>query len=177
MDENKHMEILAKCGLGQMDVCYKPFQRVPKQSSRILYEELQKFILDYTEITVRQFYYHCISNGITKFPADSREARNTYQKIDNAINKARLGGLIPMGSIADTTSLMGTDQWNSMNRIVRFAVAQYRSKWHKDQKYYVEVWLEKEALAKVFYSITDDLEFSCLFLVVILNLVRYTMLR
>jgi hypothetical protein len=156
MDENKHLEILAKCGLEQMDECYKPFKRAPKQSSILLFEELQQFISDYNKITVRQFYYHCISNGTAKFPQNNKEARNTYQNIDNAINRARLGGLIPMDSIADNTSLMGTQQWNSIDRIVRCAVDQYRSKWHKEQKYYVEVWLEKEALAQIFHSITDD---------------------
>ena len=156
MDENRHLEIIAKCGLEQMDECYKPFKRNPKQSSILLFKELQQFISDNNKITVRQFYYHCISNRIAEFPKNSKEARNTYQNIDNAINRSRLAGLIPMDSIADTTSLMGTHQWNSIDRIVRCAVGQYRSKWHKEQKYYVEVWLEKEALAQIFHSITDD---------------------
>jgi hypothetical protein len=40
--------------------------------------------------------------------------------------------------------------------IIKASVEQYRSKWLLTQHNYVEVWLEKEALAQVFSPITDE---------------------
>jgi hypothetical protein len=41
-------------------------------------------------------------------------------------------------------------------KLTLFTVNLYRSKWFENQDYYVEVWLEKEALSQMFSSITNE---------------------
>jgi hypothetical protein len=152
----RHFEILERCGLQLLGEVYEPHQRAIKETLLPLRQELQRYILANTQITVRQFYYHCISIGLKQFPETSKQAKNTYSSIDNQVNEARLSGEIPMGSIADGTSLLGTLQWDSMEDLLFIAAKQFRSKWFMEQEYYVEVWLEKEALAEIFKPITDS---------------------
>jgi hypothetical protein len=151
----RHLEILERCNLRLLGRIYVPLKRAIKRPLLPLRQELQRYILANTQITVRQFYYHCISIGLKDFPETSKQAKNTYASIDNQINQARMSGEIPMDSIADNTSLLGTRQWDSIEQLLTFASRKYRSKWFKDQEYYVEVWLEKEALAQIFKQITN----------------------
>jgi hypothetical protein len=152
----RHLKILERCSLRLLGRVYVPLKRAIKKPLLPLRQELQRYILANTQITVRQFYYHCISIGLKDFPKTSKQAKNTYASIDNQINQARLSGEIPMDSIADNTSLLGTTQWDSIEQLLTAASRQYRSKWFEDQEYYVEVWLEKEALAQIFAQITDN---------------------
>lgn len=151
-----HEEILEKCGLQLLGEVYVPLERCIKKSVLPLRQELQRYVIANGKITIRQYYYHSISIGLKAFPTTNQQATNTYSSIDNQINQARLSGEIPMDSIADSTSLIGTHQWNSIERLLSAAATVFRSKWLLDQEYYVEVWLEKEALAQIFAPITDN---------------------
>ncbi len=48
-----------------------------------------------------------------------------------------------------------TPSWESIEDILNAAIDQFRSFWWRDQPYHVEVWLEKRALRRIFYPITN----------------------
>jgi hypothetical protein len=81
---------------------------------------------------------------------------NEYRRIVRILKKGRLAGLIPFNSIVDDTrEAEKTPSWHSMEEILLAASRQYRSDRWRDQRYYVDVWLEKRALRRIFYPITN----------------------
>ena len=158
----RHKKICESCGLELVSEIYysknhhTPFQR--KIDSRVLpiYKELQAFVRKHETISVRQFFYHCISIGLVRFPRTAKDAKNIYQNLDNDITRCRLAGIIPIDSITDETVLWGTTQYDSIKEPIRHSIISYRSKWWKNQKYYVEAWLEKRALENTLFSITEN---------------------
>jgi hypothetical protein len=102
-------------------------------------------------VTVRQIHYVLVSaqhinNNIQE-----------YRRVVRIVKKARLAGLISFKKVTDDTrEAEKTPSWNSPEAIVRAAINQYRSHWWSEQDYYVEVWLEKRSLRRIFYPITNS---------------------
>ncbi len=152
---NKHYGICANAGLQVIGTPYRPFLRSIQTRVLKQYRALVKFIQTHRIITVRQFYYHCISNKIVPFPKTSVASINTYQSLDNIITRCVLGGLVLPQSIADDTELLGTPQYKNVLEPLEKALDYYRGDWWAKQRYYIEVWLEKKALARTIFSTTN----------------------
>lgn len=151
-----HDEIVQKMGLTITGRVFKRLTRVPPSRLIPVYQRLTAFVRQFGIITVRQFYYHTISTGIFPFPRTAQEGGNIYQNIDRYTVNARLWGIIPFNSIADTTDLLGTELYDDIEEPVNNAIDNFRSIWWEEQEHYVEVWLEKRALARTFNAITDE---------------------
>lgn len=136
-------------------ICYidKNFRRdnlelIDKINSVIDEYELQGYSL-----TLRQCYYQLVARGI--IPNNERSYKNT----GNLINDARLAGLIDWNAIEDRTrNLRSLSHWSSPKSIIESASYQYRRDIWEDQEYYIEVWVEKEALANVVGRVADELD-------------------
>lgn len=100
-------------------------------------------------VTVRQIFYFLTQHH--NLPNTS----NAYQRVKDTVTRLRYAGLIRLDSIADVTDLHGTKQYNSIEELVREAVDHFRSKWWDNQDQYVEVFLEKRALANIVYQVTE----------------------
>jgi hypothetical protein len=101
-------------------------------------------------MTVRQLFYRLVSNGtIAKTEA---EYKSTVVRLTAEM---RLAGLIPFGWIADNTRWMRKPRTHSSleDALEQTARTYRRSVWD-DQDAYVEIWLEKDALAGVLYDVT-----------------------
>lgn len=110
----------------------------------------QSVISQYRKVTVRQVYYVLVSRQ------DIYNNLNEYRRVIRILKKGRLAGLINFDNIIDDTrEAEKTPSWKSMNGILSAAVNQYRSVWWRDQPRHVEVWLEKRALRRIFYPITN----------------------
>ena len=74
----------------------------------------------------------------------------SYNRLKETINFARLAGLIDWAHMEDRTRrLEGWATWDSPEELLEENAAVYTvDKW-ADQKYRVEVWVEKDALADV----------------------------
>jgi len=116
-----------------------------------LLREVIPFLGLYEVVTVRQVYYNLVSRQIIN--NDKKE----YEKVSDLLVRARLAGIIDFEKIIDETrEPQRTPTWSSMEQIIRRAIEQYRSDWWDDQECYVEVWLEKRALSRIFFPITDS---------------------
>lgn len=109
-------------------------------------------------LTLRQLYYQFVSRDLLP------NTLKNYKRLGSIINDARLAGLIDWDAIEDRTrNLSRLATWDSPGQIVQACAEQYRVDYWKDQSTYVEVWIEKEALAGVFERVCHEyrLPFLC----------------
>lgn len=95
-------------------------------------------------LTLRQLYYQFVARDL--IPNSQRE----YKRLGNTISDGRLLGYLDWGAIEDRTRrCMSWSTFNSPAEAVRHAASSYLIDRWKNQPCYVEVWVEKEALAGV----------------------------
>lgn len=120
-------------------------------NSRVMIDQANQIIEDYYQqgyvLTLRQLYYQFVSRDL--IPNNMR----SYKRLGSIINDARLCGLIDWESIEDRTrELSSISTWNDPSEIVEACAQQFKVNLWEDQPYYIEVWVEKEALAGVVES-------------------------
>jgi len=147
--------------VGPVYKSWKPSHRVVDQvrensslrnfSTLDLFFRAKSIIEMYLLMTVRQVYYVLVSEQTIN------NNLSEYRRVVNILKRARLAGLIRFDSIVDDTrEAEKTHSWSSVEDILYAALRQYRSDWWRDQPRYVEVWLEKRALRRIFYPITNS---------------------
>jgi hypothetical protein len=95
-------------------------------------------------LTLRQLYYQFVSRDLLP------NKQSEYKRLGSVINDARLAGLIDWDAIEDRTrNLKSESFWSSPNEILESAAYGYRANIWESQDYYIEVWLEKEAVVGV----------------------------
>ena len=107
-------------------------------------EIIETYKADGYDLTLRQLYYQFVSRGII----DNRQRE--YDRLGSVINDARLAGLVDWDSIVDRTrEFEQLAHWDSPRDLVQAAAEQYRIDTRETQEHYIEVWVEKDALASV----------------------------
>jgi hypothetical protein len=111
-------------------------------------------------MTLRQLYYRFVALDLIE------NKRSQYQYLSEAIKEARLSGLIPWDWIEDRTRSTDGGDFDHVTPESRFdgnldwfkktPNRYHLPKW-LGQDNYVEVWVEKEALAGVFANVCEDL--------------------
>lgn len=106
-------------------------------------------------LTLRQLYYQFVARGLLE------NTVKNYKRLGSIINDARLAGLIDWEAIEDRTrGISSTPHWDTPADIIDSAAASFRiDKW-SDQKYRVEVWIEKDALSGVFSEVCRKLDIA-----------------
>lgn len=108
-------------------------------------------------LTVRQIFYRLVSSGFIQ------NTINSYKLFDRMITRGREKGDIDARSIVDRArQVIGGDYgYASVQDFVSTKISelkdteQYTRRIWDDQPQYVEVWVEKDALATLFSSIAD----------------------
>lgn len=111
------------------------------------------------DLTLRQLYYQFVSRDLIA------NKQTEYKKLGSLISDARLAGLIDWDAIVDRTrNVKGNSHWSNPGEIIRSARYSFQLDHWENQEYYVEVWIEKEALIGVISSICSELDvrfFAC----------------
>jgi hypothetical protein len=95
-------------------------------------------------LTLRQLYYQFVSRNL--IPNSER----SYKNLGNTISEARLCGLVDWNAIEDRVRVpRRAAQFDNIQNLVDSALYSYRLDRWKEQKNYVELWVEKDALAGV----------------------------
>ena len=112
--------------------------------------DLFRLIAPQQPVTVRQAFYLATSAGI--IPKTEQAYKNTVVRL---LSKMRRSGMLNWHWIADNTRWMRKPwSFTSAEDALRQTAAFYRQMlWH-NQNAYVEIWLEKDALAGVLYPVT-----------------------
>lgn len=144
----KQLTTNQKLGLPTPYYCYKPWR--PNNGTLPILRFAVDFVTKYGPVTVRQVYYVLVS------PEMLANTQSNYNKVVRILTRARLAGIVPFNKIVDDTrEAEKTPTWNDMEAILTAAVEQYRSDWWANQPYYIEVWVEKRALRRIFLPITN----------------------
>lgn len=124
-------------------------------SSRNLLDRMIPIIEDYEQrgynLTVRQLYYQMVSRNIIS----NKTAE--YKRVSKILGMARIMGLVDWDTIVDRArEPKMRHQFRTMGSFVRAVKDSYRCYRWDDQDYYLEVLVEKEALAGILEPITAD---------------------
>lgn len=120
---------------------------------------LESYAAQGFDLTLRQLYYQFVARGLIA------NKDTEYKKLGSIINDARLAGLVDWDHITDRTrNMRQNSHWDSPKSIIDACAASFQlDKW-KDQRNYVEVWVEKDALVGVLEVACAPLDvpyFSC----------------
>lgn len=127
-------------------ICY--VEKNFRASSLEIIERANAIIAEYAalgfDLTLRQLYYQFVSR-------DWLANKDTeYDRLGALISDARLAGLIDWNAITDRTrNLRQLSAWDSPAAIIDAAAQGYHIDLWRSQPYYVEVWVEKDALIGV----------------------------
>lgn len=127
-----------------MKQLYRPTNFKPETLARIV--QAQEIIAEYDgqKLTARQVYYQFVSRDL--IPNTPR----SYQNLSTTLTDARYAGMIAWDAIEDRgREVDAPGEWEKIDDLVDAAVESWRSPRWKDQPRYVELWVEKQALAGV----------------------------
>ncbi len=123
----------------------------------VIREGLWNIVAQGRPMTVRQVFYQAVARGLVA----KTESEYKYT-VGRLLTEMRLSDdpfalSIPFDWIADNTRWMRKPRsWSSVEDVLRETAQFYRRRLWDEQDAYVEIWLEKEALAGVVYPITEE---------------------
>ncbi len=125
--------------------------RRTKQDVDYVKAAIRRALEEDAPMTVRQVFYRLVSAGVIG------KTENEYKStVCRLLGEMRLSGEIPFGWIADNTRWMRKPRtFSSLQSALKRTAEAYRRALWDNQDAYVEVWLEKDALAGVLVEETD----------------------
>jgi hypothetical protein len=116
-----------------------------------LESELYDIVAEIQPATVRQVFYQAVSRGV--IPKTEAAYKGIVCRL---LSRLRREGDLPYNWIADNTRWMRKPRtYTSMEQMLNMSVDLYRRDLWAQQDAYVEVWLEKDALAGVVIDVTE----------------------
>lgn len=101
-------------------------------------------------VTVRGIYYHLTTLGLVP------KTENGYKRVQNTCARMRREGALPFYWVSDNTRWMRKPQtYNSMQQALQETASFYRRDFLNYAGLDIEIWLEKDALASIFYDVTS----------------------
>lgn len=102
-------------------------------------------------LTLRQLYYQLVSRNVIP------NIERSYKNLSALISDARLAGLIDWSAIEDRIRVPRLPpEWENLGELVEAALRSYRLPRWADQETYVELWVEKDALAGVLAPLAHE---------------------
>ncbi|MDH3779363.1 MAG: hypothetical protein OES15_00760 [Nitrosopumilus sp.] len=124
-----------------------------RKDTLLLLEKIVVMVDDYEKkgyrMTLRQLFYQLVSHDM--LPNDQKK----YKKLSTIIKDARMAGLIDWDVIEDRIRIPTMpSEFENISHLVKAAISSYRRDRWENQEYYVEVWVEKDALSGVLEPVT-----------------------
>ncbi|MFA6031266.1 MAG: hypothetical protein WC969_15560, partial [Elusimicrobiota bacterium] len=102
------------------------------------------------KLTLRQLYYQCVTINLFE------NSEKSYKNLGSLVSDARLAGLIDWDAIEDRVRQPRTQfEVPNLGAAVKTIEHAYRLPRWEGQDYYVELWVEKDALAGVLQPMAD----------------------
>lgn len=129
----------------------RPIKRRSRQDIEVIKDAILQALAIDAPMTVRQIFYRLVSNGV--IGKTEGEYKSTVVRL---LGEMRRSGELPFHLIADNTRWMRKPHtWSSLESMLQRTAQAYRRSVWDNQDVYVEVWLEKDALAGVLYEETE----------------------
>ena len=108
----------------------------------------EEIVIDYLgqglRLTLRQLYYQLVTKNIIK------NEERSYKNLSSLVSDARLAGMLDWDAIEDRIRVpVIPSEWSSIQSLVDSALYSYRLPRWETQENYIELWVEKDALAGV----------------------------
>lgn len=129
---------------------YEPYK--PKNETLALLRQIVDIIDDYAgqglTLTLRQLYYQLVSKDLIK------NEEKSYKRIGEIVSRARRGGMLDWESLEDRVRRpQRASEFKDLDELIGAALSSYRLPRLNGQDSYVELWVEKDALAGVLWPI------------------------
>jgi hypothetical protein len=125
--------------------------RRTKAEIEAIKQAIHEALSEYHPMTVRQLFYQLVSRGVIAKTED--QYSNTVIRL---LSDMRRSGEVPYGYISDNTRWMRKPTtYSTLESMLRRSMQTYRRAIWDDQDAYVEIWLEKDALAGVLMEATQ----------------------
>jgi hypothetical protein len=113
-----------------------------------LIAKCEEIVIDYLgqglRLTLRQLYYQLVTKNIIK------NVERSYKNLSSLVSDARLAGMLDWDAIEDRIRVpVIPSEWSNIKDLVDSALYSYRLPRWETQDDYVELWVEKDALAGV----------------------------
>lgn len=109
---------------------------------------------DGLRLTLRQLYYQLVAADV--IPNNEKQ----YKRIGELISHARLAGIVDWDAIEDRVRRPSLpSEWDSLTELIEIAANGFQLPRREGQETYVEIWIEKDALAGVLRPLAA--EFHC----------------
>jgi hypothetical protein len=106
----------------------------------------------YAPITVRGAFYQAVSRGLV--PKDETKG---YRLVQRRLLKLRESGELPYGWMTDgSRTVYGHVRYRNADEFASSVKTRYRQDYWAEADEYVEIWIEKEALAGVVKPVVDE---------------------
>lgn len=126
-------------------------RRATKAQMRDRHQALLNIVKAGRPMTVRQVFYAATVRGLIE------KTERGYQKVAESLTALRRSGAMPYEWLADSTRWMRKPTtYGSLDDALKRTVETYRKDLWADSDAYVEIWLEKDALAGVVYPVTEE---------------------
>ncbi len=142
----------------------KNFQGDAYSLIKLCDEIITEYLNQCLHLTLRQLYYQFVSRDL--FPEDrkwswngakwvrdpngTKNAEPNYKWLGTVLSEARLAGLLDWSAIEDRIRVPAVpSEWENLGEIIDSVLYSYRLPRWKGQSYYIELWVEKDALAGV----------------------------
>jgi hypothetical protein len=113
-------------------------------------EALYNIVAEMQPMTVRQVFYQATVHNLVE------KSEAGYKKVQTDLVEMRRARQLPYSWLADNTRWQRKpDTFDSVERALQNTAKFYRKSLWTDADCYVEIWLEKDALAGVIYPVTD----------------------
>lgn len=129
-----------------------------RPSSQRQIDQANEIIAEYEandiQLTLRQLYYQFVSRDLLA------NTQNNYKALGEVVSSARLAGLIDWNAIEDLGRVPSVPTWDDnmetfIDSMKDMARAYALNPW-EDQRHYVEIHVEKQALSSVLGPVADE---------------------
>jgi hypothetical protein len=127
-----------------------------RRATKTEMEERAKFLIGYAEqhgpVNVRGLYYQA---EVVRLPGIDK-TESSYGKVQRQVLELRRSGRMSYEDIADSTRWMRKPRsYDSVEDAIAHTARTYRRNLWRDAETYIEIWIEKDALAGVIYPVTS----------------------
>lgn len=142
-DNNTSIIISGRFSVGRL--------RRGRADMKTLRDRIMRLLTDEHPMTLRQLYYRLVCEGVI------HKTEAEYAATAKLTATMRREGTLPYKWIADNTRWMRKPRtYTALSAMLQETVRTYRRNLWSTQPAYVEIWLEKDALAGVIYGVTSE---------------------
>jgi hypothetical protein len=124
--------------------------KLQEETARIQQDIVSIFSEIQSQMSVRQIYYQLVNRGYPKTEV-------FYRKAQQEILKMRRTGQLPYSLVTDgSRRILKQRSYQTLSAAIDLSIQNFKLDVWASLEYYVEVWMEKEALAGIFWDVTDE---------------------